>query len=124
MTSYAMRVLYDGLTRTILAGTLEALPGDRMDEAAWQSATTLDPFWTALEGRASDRKAWLFLCACCYRVKHLQDFSDFIPTVELAERYADGLVTDEECRQVGDLALRYIHPASMQNEVDCYLTEV
>jgi hypothetical protein len=69
-----------------------------MTEAEWLAGTDPEPMADFVAGRASDRKVRLFACACCRRVWHL------IPpyhrrTVEVAERFADGLATREELRQ-------------------------
>src|SRR5262245_8306183 len=54
----------------------------------------LEFLWAA--GGAGDRKLRLFACAACRRVWHL--FADEVGrgAVEVAERFADGLATDEE----------------------------
>ncbi len=66
-----------------------------MDEPGWLTSPDPDLMLDFIQAKASDRKLRLFACACCRHVWHL------IPpyhrrTVEVAERYADGLATREE----------------------------
>jgi hypothetical protein len=69
-----------------------------MDEVTW--ATSTDPTELLLSLRAaniaSERKLRLFAVACCRRVWSLLADERSRRAVEVAERYADGLVTDEE----------------------------
>ena len=66
-----------------------------MDEPGWLTSPDPDLMLDFILAKAGDRKLRLFACACCRHVWHL------IPpyhrrTVEVAERYADGLATREE----------------------------
>jgi hypothetical protein len=45
---------------------------------------------------ASERRLRLFACACCYRVYSEEQNVDELSSVEVAERFADGLATAEE----------------------------
>ena len=66
-----------------------------MTESEWNKCT--DPVFMLefLRGKVNDRKVRLFSCACCRRIWHLLS-EQSRDVVMLAERYADGLVSDEE----------------------------
>jgi hypothetical protein len=63
-----------------------------MTEAEWLSCDDPEKMLEFLRGKASDRKLRLFAVACCRRVSHLAG----LPEVAVAERAADGLVTEDE----------------------------
>jgi hypothetical protein len=54
--------------------------------------------------KASARKLRLLACACCFRIWPVMYDARSQRAVELAERYADGMVSDEELRNVQDSA--------------------
>jgi hypothetical protein len=66
-----------------------------MDEVEWLTYTDPGPMLDYLQGRASDRKLRLFAVACCRRIWPLITESHCQEAVEVAERFADGLVTAE-----------------------------
>jgi hypothetical protein len=73
-----------------------------MTETEWLTSRDFRRMLEQLGGRASHRKLRLFACACCRRVgPDLPDES--VPLVEVAERYADGLASEEE-RQAAEQA--------------------
>jgi hypothetical protein len=69
-----------------------------MDEKTWLTCTDPSPMLAFLRGRASDRKLRLFVVACCLRLWDLLDDRRSRNAVEVAERTADGLAAEEECR--------------------------
>src|SRR5690349_5742257 len=75
-----------------------------MTEQEWLACTDPTPMLKLLRGKASDRKLRLFVCACCRRIWHLIFFAEHRSSVELAERYADGLVRAEALAEAHDLA--------------------
>lgn len=80
-----------------------------MTEQEWQTSTKLavmldyisrgcDPTGlTAPIRPVSDRKLRLFACACCRQVWHLLTDERSRRAVEVAERFADSVVTEQEC---------------------------
>src|SRR5262249_19147394 len=106
-----------------------------MTEQEWLGGTDPEPMLDFLRGRASDRKLRLFACACgrpscslpgddwrrmakdrrnTAQVEMAKAEADLArQAVELAERYADGLIGREE------LAAFYSSP-DREEAVDCY----
>ena len=73
-----------------------------MTEAEWLTATDPMPMVQSLEGKASNRKLRLFAVACCRRVWHRLAAQRNRTVVELAEAFADGLVSEEQIKQARD----------------------
>ena len=63
-----------------------------MTEAEWQNASEPHSMVAFLRDRASDRKLRLFACACCRRIWHILSDERSRKAIDVAERYADGLV--------------------------------
>jgi hypothetical protein len=67
-----------------------------MTEAEWLAATDPTLMLKFLRRRASDRKLRLFGVACCRRVWHVLDDEPCRTAVEVAERFADAEVTNDD----------------------------
>ena len=76
-----------------------------VNESAWQSYTRLFEMLPLVQQRISDRKRRLFAIACCRRLFDLFTDDRSRRTLEVAERYAEGLVTEEERLFAEDAAL-------------------
>jgi hypothetical protein len=76
-----------------------------VDEAGWQGCTQLFEMLPLVERRLSDRKRRLFAVACCRRFAHLFGDVRSLHALEVAERYADGLASEEEREAAEDAAV-------------------
>jgi hypothetical protein len=76
-----------------------------MTEAEWLSCTDPQKMLEHVRGQASARKLRLFACACCRRIWHLLTDQTNREAVELSERYADGMATDQEVMAKADRML-------------------
>lgn len=83
-------------------------PGDvilaiGMTEHEWRTCDDPGPMLDYLHGRASERKLRLFACACCRRIPSIDGV--FLAGVEVAERFADGLATEDEADAAEEAAV-------------------
>src|SRR4051794_40922097 len=70
-----------------------------MTESEWLTCTDPTPMLQFLRGRVNERKFRLFACACVRRIEHLLiDDERSLEAVDVAERYAEGLVDEEVLR--------------------------
>ena len=76
--------------------TAVCLLGDAMTEQEWLACTDPQKMLEFLRGKASDRKLRLFACACCRRVWNLVTDKYSRKALTIAERYADGEVSQEK----------------------------
>jgi hypothetical protein len=67
-----------------------------MTEAEWLTCADPQPMLEYVRGKASERKLRLFACACARLVWDRLPADLLRESVETAEKYADGLVTDAE----------------------------
>jgi hypothetical protein len=65
-------------------------------EAEWLNCTRPGVMLRFLRGKSTDRKLRLFACACCRRVWDLLTAEEDRHAIEMAERFTDGLGSDEE----------------------------
>jgi hypothetical protein len=85
-----------------------------MTEDEWNAGNEVEKMLAFLEGKANPRKLRLFAVACCRRAWDLFLDDDLSRrAVEVAERYADGLATDEEVIDVAD-QMHYGAPGHLQ----------
>jgi len=76
-----------------------------MDETEWLACTTLKPMAEFLNfPHADERTRWLFACACCRRIWSLMSDERSRRIIELRERNADGLASQEELWQAIEAA--------------------
>ncbi len=75
-----------------------------MTEDEWLACAEPDKMLDFLRRRPSERKLRLLACACCRRIWHLFDDERSRTAVEIAERYADGLVSRERLVRARDEA--------------------
>jgi hypothetical protein len=67
-----------------------------MTEQEWLACTDPTPMLEFLRGKASERKLRLFAVVCCRRAPHLLPDRGVERLLDVVERYADGLASEEE----------------------------
>jgi len=77
-----------------------------MTEADWQTCADPDQMLAYLDGKVNERKLRLFACAICRRIWHLVTVTACRRAVEMAELFADGLVSPQECITIAEAANR------------------
>jgi len=71
-----------------------------MTEQEWLQATEPRPMLEFLEGKASAQKLRLFGVECCRRAPHLFQNRIDKKALEVIERYADGVASEEEVTKI------------------------
>jgi hypothetical protein len=77
-----------------------ATGGNDVTETEWNSCTDPNSMLEFIQNRASERKLRLFGAACCRRVWRLMTDPRHRRAVEAAERLADGLITEEQFKEI------------------------
>jgi hypothetical protein len=67
-----------------------------MTEAGWLASDDPRPMLECVQTKSSERKLRLLVCAVCRRHRDKITKSEFREAIEVAERYADGLATEDE----------------------------
>jgi hypothetical protein len=70
-----------------------------MTQEEWQAATDPTSLLNFVAGRSSDRKLRLFAVACSRNALSLLQSQNFRKAVEVSERFADGLASDDQLRK-------------------------
>src|SRR5205823_4204203 len=86
--------------------------GIGMTEQEWLECTNPGSTLGYLQGKMSGRKLRLFVCSCVRRLWSSLGTEQSQNTVVVAERYADGLATDEDL----DAAYRGAYAAAVLSE--------
>jgi hypothetical protein len=73
-------------------------------EAEWLACADLQKMLEFLRGKASDRKLRLFAVACCRRIGDTLGYPESEQALLVAERFADGLASEEERASAAALA--------------------
>jgi hypothetical protein len=88
-----------------------------MTEAEWLVCTDWWAMLRSLRGKASDRKLRLFAVACCRRVSHMDREEVWQKATDVAERYADGLVSKKRMRDTRKLIWEEMAARSGEHDV-------
>lgn len=88
-----------------------------MTDVKWLACADPTEMLEILYDKVSDRKLKLFAVACCRRVGHLLVDSRSRAALEVAERFADGLSSEQELYQAHITALAAIEELTAQREI-------
>jgi hypothetical protein len=89
-----------------------------MTEKEWLESSDPEEMLVGLkEFQPSDRKLRLFMCACCRRIWNLFKDDRCREAVATAERYADGLASEEERQEADEEAANAAEEAEDEKNV-------
>jgi hypothetical protein len=80
-----------------------------MTEAEWMACTDPTPMLEFLRGQMNSRKMRLFACCCCRHIWHRLIDERSRNAVEVAERYAEGLLTHADLKRAWVAASEALH---------------
>ena len=89
-----------------------------MTHSDWLAYREPGPMLGALGDLASPRKLRLFACACCRRLESALPHLWNPATLEVAERFADGLASEEELREARRRVGEDLHAAYRRIEIE------
>lgn len=93
-------------------------------EPNWLNSNDPQAMLRDLCREASDRKLHLFACACCRRNWHLLPNEQARRNIEIAERRADGVATEEDQAAEGDFDFaEWDRTSGLNDYVYAYATE-
>lgn len=87
-----------------------------MTETEWFASSDLYAMLQFLEGKISNRKVGLFVCACCRRIWHYLNDPRSRKAVETWEWISEGVKNGEELRAVMDAAAAVFDPEDFYRE--------
>jgi len=82
-------------------------------EAEWLACADPDPMVRAVVDMVSERRLRLFVCACVRRLLDLDAAPECRRAVEVAERFADGLASEQELQAADRAMLVHTEPGAL-----------
>jgi hypothetical protein len=85
-------------------------------KAEWLACTDSTPMIAFQKGKISDRKLRLFIVACARCLWNLIPEGELRASVELGERQADGLASEEEVKQIHSVLYGYFLSSASEDQ--------
>ncbi len=89
-----------------------------MTEVEWMTCGDPEKMLQLLRGKASDRKLRLLAVACCRAEPERDDDGFSRSVIEAADRYADGLVTEEERSKLHSSVYYFLDAIESDNDTE------